>query len=77
MQELNPFKTKNFLPRSQKAFTKQLKIICNPICIGDSVSVEIEGLTNSSLKSLLSKSFRGQFITVQSDGITWIKRISF
>ena len=77
MQELNPFKNKNILHRSQTGFTKQLRIICNPMLIGDSSSIKIEDLTNPSLKALLSKNFKGQFITLQSEGITWIKRVSF
>lgn len=75
MKDANPFKNPNIIPRNEMGFTKQLKTICNTVALGDSLSVEIKGMSNKSLKALLSKNFRGQFTTMQFEGVTWIKRI--
>ena len=76
MKNLNPFENENYRNKASLGFTTKLKEICEPMQIGESLSVEIEGITNQTIKSLLSRHFKGEFTTLKYKGNTWIKRIS-
>ena len=76
MKNLNPFENKNHRNKSSLGFTKKLIEICEPMQLGESLLIEIEGITNQTIKSLLSRHFKSEFTTLKSEGNTWIKRIS-
>lgn len=72
-EDNNPFLKPGTNPT--RGFTKYLKSMCDTLLINQSDCVVMEGLENKSIKSLLSTHYKGQFITRQHLGKTWIKRI--
>lgn len=70
MTNSNPFLNKGV--NIERGFTKYLQGKFNSLSVGESCSISLEGLTNKSIKSLLSYHYKGEYRTRQNEGVTWV-----
>lgn len=75
MSTKNPFDDPNYVHRSQRDLTGQVKLICNELALDESVALEIDGLSHATAKVLLHRHYKGYIACAKADGVTWIKRI--